>query len=121
MKEKRSMQKFIKWKQWDNIIPPVNYGVCKVNVKGENTMEKLIKWCEENGFQLLINPNDFRGNGITFVFIHYGKSVLPDFRMAHSIDKIELYESRVSEDVLCMNLIEHIENEWANYKKAEGM
>ena len=34
--------------------------------------------------------DDFRGNGITFVFIHYGKSVLPDFRMAHSIDKIEL-------------------------------
>ena len=90
-------------------------------MKGENTMKKLIKWCEENGFQLLINPNDFGGNGITFVFIHYGKSVLPDFRMAHSIDKIELYKSRVSEDVLCMNLIEHIENEWANYKKAEGM
>ena len=94
---------------------------CIWEVKGENTMEKLIKWCEENAFQLLINPNDFGGNGITFVFIHYGKSVLPNFRMAHSIDKIELYESRVSEDVLCMNLIEHIENEWANYKKAEGM
>lgn len=84
-------------------------------------MEKLIKWCEENGFQLLINPNDFRGNAITFIFIHYRDVAVPDFRIAHSIDKIELYESRVSEDVLCMNLIEHIKNEWANYKKAEGM
>lgn len=83
-------------------------------------MQKLIKWCEENGFQLRINPNDFGGNAITFIFIHYRDVAVPDFRIAHSIDKIELYESRVSEDVLVMELIKHIENEWVNYKKAKG-
>ena len=84
-------------------------------------MQKLIKWCEENGFHLRINPNDFGGNGITFTFIHYRDSaIIPDFKIAHSIDKMELYESRVSEDVLYMELIKHLENEWANYKKAEG-
>ena len=93
---------------------------CIWEVKGENSMQKLIKWCEENGFQLRINPNDFGGNAITFTFIHYRDVAVPDFRIAHSIDKIELYESRVSEDVLVMELIKHIENEWVNYKKAKG-
>jgi hypothetical protein len=82
-------------------------------------MQKLIKWCEENGFKLRIDPNDFGGNCITFTFIHYRDSVVPDFRIAHSIDKIELYDSNVSEYVLCMNLIEHIKNEWNNHKVSE--
>lgn len=77
-------------------------------------MTKLIKWCEENGFQLHINPNDFNGEGITFIFIHYRDSAVPDFRIAHSIDKIDLYKSRVSEEVLCDNLIDHIKREWNN-------
>lgn len=85
-------------------------------------MNEIIKWCEENGFQLYINPNDFAGNCVTFKFTHHEDHVIPDFSIARTIDKRDLfYHTKLDENDLYGMLLEHIKREWANYKKVEAI
>lgn len=65
-------------------------------------MRKLIKWCQENGFELTIDPFYYR-NSVAFIFMS-----IEGFRYICTMSNEGLFMSQMSGDDICVSLIEKV-------------
>lgn len=65
-------------------------------------MRKLIRWCQYNGFKLIIDPFKY-SNSVTFTFT---KS--DGFRYTHTITNKDLFMKQTNDNYICVSLMEQV-------------
>lgn len=81
-------------------------------------MRKLIKWCQDNGFKLIIDPF-YCNNSVTFIFTNDD-----GFSYIHIITNTDLFMTLCSDKYIFVNLMEevtaahhnHITNPTSNWR-----
>lgn len=72
-------------------------------------MRKLIKWCQENGFELTIDPFRYR-NTVEFIFMS-----IEGFRYICTMSNEALFMSQISDDNICVMLMEQVTAAYHNH------
>lgn len=72
-------------------------------------MRKLIRWCQENGFELTIDPF-YYSNSVAFIFMSS-----EGFRYIRTITNEDLFMTQVSDDCICVSLIEQVTAAYYNH------
>lgn len=72
-------------------------------------MRKLIKWCQENGFDLTIDPFRYR-NTVAFIFMN-----IEGLRYICTMSNEDLFMSQMSDDNICVMLMEQVTAAYHNY------
>lgn len=72
-------------------------------------MRKLIKWCQENGFDLTIDPFRYR-NTVAFIFMN-----IEGFRYICTMSNEGLFMSQMSDDNICVMLMEQVTAAYHNH------
>lgn len=72
-------------------------------------MRKLIKWCQDNGFELTIDPL-YYSNSVAFIFMSS-----EGFRYIRTMTNEDLFITQVSDDWICVSLIEQVTAAYYNH------
>lgn len=72
-------------------------------------MRKLIRWCQDNGFELTIDPF-YYSNSVAFIFMSS-----EGFRYIRTITNEDLFMTQISDDYICASLIEQVTEAYYNH------
>lgn len=72
-------------------------------------MRKLIKWCQDNGFELTIDPFRY-SNSVAFIFMS-----IEGFRYIRTITNEDLFMTQISDDYICVMLMEQVTAAYHNH------
>lgn len=72
-------------------------------------MRKLIKWCQDNGFELTIDPL-YYSNSVAFIFMSS-----EGFRYIRTITNEDLFMTQISDEYICVSLVEQVTAAYHNH------
>lgn len=72
-------------------------------------MRKLIRWCQYNGFKLIIDPFKY-SNSVTFTFTNSG-----GFRYIYTITNEDLFMKQTNDNYICVSLMEQVITAYHNH------